>query len=360
MSSHSTKQAKIMSAISHGWRPEGGPVSRIPVKVAKEFHAADKGHKYGKGRAVGGVAPMMSQAFNSSGVVPGVGAMSAAAQPQTPTGTPGMGTSYGAPAVQPRPTTSLPSTPAPAPVGPPVQQMPGPVGPPVQQMPGPVGPPVQQMPGPVGTMPAVASGIMPNYAMPSGAAVQQGLSSYMMPDQQTSPGISPFVATPQPPGMSAPMGGARPLKRGGIAESPTHPDGKMTTGPLVSAVPGRTDLHFTHVPSGSYVIPADIVSKWGEGNTLAGIANLHKLFRLNTPGAKIDPSRDPHIGKPVKVKLAGGEIVVPPHNVLETMQRLGNKKLTLDEAHRAFDVWVKDQRKKLIKTLKSLPGPARD
>ncbi len=46
MPSHSVKQAKVMSAIAHGWHPSG---LDIPVKVAKEFHAADAGHKYGKG-----------------------------------------------------------------------------------------------------------------------------------------------------------------------------------------------------------------------------------------------------------------------------------------------------------------------
>ena len=48
MPSSSSQQAKTMSAIAHGWRPTGSAAG-IPVKVAKEFHAADKGHKYGKG-----------------------------------------------------------------------------------------------------------------------------------------------------------------------------------------------------------------------------------------------------------------------------------------------------------------------
>src|SRR6266446_1346905 len=46
MPSHSVKQAKVMSAIAHGWHPSG---LDIPLKVAREFHAADAGHKYGKG-----------------------------------------------------------------------------------------------------------------------------------------------------------------------------------------------------------------------------------------------------------------------------------------------------------------------
>lgn len=58
MPSHSVKQAKTMSAIAHGWKPKGSAAG-IPVKVAKEFHAADKGRKYGKGRpGAGGPDPM--------------------------------------------------------------------------------------------------------------------------------------------------------------------------------------------------------------------------------------------------------------------------------------------------------------
>lgn len=46
MPSSSPKQAKVMSAIAHGWKPTG-KAADIPVKVAKEFHAADAGKKYG-------------------------------------------------------------------------------------------------------------------------------------------------------------------------------------------------------------------------------------------------------------------------------------------------------------------------
>jgi len=35
-----------MSAIAHGWHPTG-KAADIPVSVAKEFHQADAGKKYG-------------------------------------------------------------------------------------------------------------------------------------------------------------------------------------------------------------------------------------------------------------------------------------------------------------------------
>lgn len=48
MPSHTVKQAKTMSAIAHGWKPKGSAAG-IPVKVAKEFHSADAGKRYGAG-----------------------------------------------------------------------------------------------------------------------------------------------------------------------------------------------------------------------------------------------------------------------------------------------------------------------
>jgi len=48
MPSSTDKQAKVMSAIKHGWKPKG-KAAGIPKKVAEEFHAADAGTKYGKG-----------------------------------------------------------------------------------------------------------------------------------------------------------------------------------------------------------------------------------------------------------------------------------------------------------------------
>lgn len=146
----------------------------------------------------------------------------------------------------------------------------------------------------------------------------------------------------------------------------------MTKGTLLSAVPGRTDAHFTHVPSGSYVIPADIVSGRGEGNTIAGAAALHKLFRMG-PHSGVHPtgasgefkkflklskggtaaSNGAHVGKPVRVNLAGGEIVVPPENLMSTVHP------NLKTAHDAMDKWVLSERDKLKRTLAGLPGPVK-
>jgi 8-oxo-dGTP pyrophosphatase MutT (NUDIX family) len=50
------------------------------------------------------------------------------------------------------------------------------------------------------------------------------------------------------------------------------------TGPIHSSVAGRTDHLPIHVPTGAYVIPADIVSGMGEGNTIAGFKHMRRMF----------------------------------------------------------------------------------
>ena len=53
---------------------------------------------------------------------------------------------------------------------------------------------------------------------------------------------------------------------------------KFHVGPIHSHVAGRTDHLPITVPSGSYVLPADIVSAGGEGNTIAGFKVLRRTF----------------------------------------------------------------------------------
>lgn len=170
-----------------------------------------------------------------------------------------------------------------------------------------------------------------------------------------------------------PLGLGKPVDSvsGVAAPLPGGKKPKMTLGAILSPVPGRTDAHFTHVPSGSYVIPADIVSGRGEGNTIAGAKALERLFKMGPYGTK--PSaikggagapRRPQMRadggevespdhEPVRVNLAGGEIVVPPENLLEVIHP------DLKTAHEIMDKWVLNERKKLRKTLAKLPGPVK-
>ena len=143
---------------------------------------------------------------------------------------------------------------------------------------------------------------------------------------------------------------------------------KTFAGPLHSHVPGRTDHLPMHVASGSYVLPADVVSGYGEGNTMAAFKVLRRLFgglpyeNSDTPyGQSGTPYNEPLSPKAsggaasgVPVVVAGGEYVLSPKQVA----MVGNG--DLDTGHRVLDQFVLRSRKKLIHTLKNLPGPKKD
>jgi hypothetical protein len=127
--------------------------------------------------------------------------------------------------------------------------------------------------------------------------------------------------------------------------------GSTHTGPIHSPVAGRTDHLNMHVPSGAYVIPADIVSALGEGNTMAGFRAVKMMFR---GAGNMATGGEAETGEPVPIVAAGGEYVLSPQEVLWA------GKGDMDVGHRALDEWVKGTRAELIQTLKKLPGPKRD
>lgn len=133
-------------------------------------------------------------------------------------------------------------------------------------------------------------------------------------------------------------------------------------GPIHSAVAGRTDHLPMHVPSGAYVLPADIVSAMGEGNTAAGFKVAKDMF-----GQSFYASAQPGSGMPygvtaphragggaVPIVAAGGEFVIHPVDA----ERVG--KGSLDDGHRILDEFVKKMRSSTIRTLSGLPGPKKD
>lgn len=142
-------------------------------------------------------------------------------------------------------------------------------------------------------------------------------------------------------------------------------------GMIKSPIPGRTDKIPASVSPGAYVIPADIVSGLGQGNTDAGGQILSQMFSRGPFGmkpAKVGAAARRKTGKLPKgskinfkaeggstdgipVIVAGGEYIIPP----EVVTDLGNG--NMDEGHRVLDKFVKHSRKELIKTLKKLPGP---
>ena len=142
---------------------------------------------------------------------------------------------------------------------------------------------------------------------------------------------------------------------------------KIHVGPIRSPVAGRTDHLPMHVHSGSYVIPADIISAMGEGNTEAGFKVANTIF-TTMPDMKGMPGMDAQLGlqqkasggkifpsaPPVPIVAAGGEYVIHPEDVT----RIGGG--NIDRGHRELDSFVKMMRAKTVQTLRKLPGPKKD
>ena len=176
------------------------------------------------------------------------------------------------------------------------------------------------------------------------------------------------------------------MKSGGTVDRAVHLAKKDAMpchyGTINMAVGGRTDHIPMNVLEGSYVLPADIVSGLGEGNTLAGSKILDSMFGMGPFGQKppqfhANP-RFPESGykahssspyeppkfqanggrttarKPVPIIAAGGEYVVHP----EVVTKLGQG--DMDSGHQYLDNFVKYVRKETAKTLQNLPGPRKD
>lgn len=157
-------------------------------------------------------------------------------------------------------------------------------------------------------------------------------------------------------------------------------------GIIQSEIPGRTD----HIPlspaAGSYVIPADVMSGIGEGNSLAGARLMDEILHSGPYGIAMGGGRStnrfPSPPRPsamarggeaknplrtmdasdkrapgtVPIMAAGGEYVLGP-DIVKNHPLLGNG--DLKRGHKILDAWILHERKKHIKTLSKLPGPAR-
>jgi hypothetical protein len=98
---------------------------------------------------------------------------------------------------------------------------------------------------------------------------------------------------------------------------------------LHSSIAGRTDRIPATVPPNSFILPADVVSGAGQGNSLAGANILSEALKLGPYGTKLPAHSNraahlpnpPHLAKggdsDAKVLLAGGELAVPPWRVEE-------------------------------------------
>ena len=151
---------------------------------------------------------------------------------------------------------------------------------------------------------------------------------------------------PRDQAIAAALNTARRSATGGAQNSENASTlGKVFSGAIMSPVAGRTDHLPIHVLSGSYVIPADIVSAMGEGNTAAGFKVAKAIF---TSPQQRYPSAD---SETIPVIVAGGEFILTPDDVI----RIGEG--SMEDGHKILDEFVKAYRAKTIETLKKLPGP---
>lgn len=148
-----------------------------------------------------------------------------------------------------------------------------------------------------------------------------------------------------------------------------HPGGLIH-----STTAGRTDRLPMSVASNSYVMPADVVSGLGQGNTLAGAKVLESALRIGPYGTHLPkgggggghgiprppspyrfaaPERLERGGdvKRTSILAAGGEYVVNPEHV----ERLGGGDMR--KGHNLLDGFVKTVRAHTIRLMRKLPGP---
>lgn len=212
-------------------------------------------------------------------------------------------------------------------------------------------------------MPIAQGGLAPTTQTPMNTPAAPASSS--MPAPTPSP-MQPFTKASMP-SMQTQWLKARPtaMAAGGGAEGGSGGMTKLHVGPIHSSVAGRTDHLPMHVPSGSYVIPADIISAMGEGNTMAGFKHMRRMFGGTPYGAgdgiygQGDGPYGETVGKSaggatesVPIVAAGGEYVLSPHQV-QHVAGAGD----LERGQRVLDEWVKRMRKQTVKTLQKLPGP---
>jgi len=265
----------------------------------------------------------------------------------------------------------------------------------------------------------LSSGLMPvpqvgNYTMDlnTGAltpATQAALQTYAqrgLPITGVPAAAASGVATPasgQPIDLSSysgsggeGAGGGSGYAQGGIPTSAEmapwyvrHAVSEMNapSGLVHTAGAGRTDNVPLSVAAGSHVIPADVMSGLGQGNTLAG-AHAMSMAVGSGPGGISLPRGPVHSTIPRPPSLTGQHFarggdpqweghpikvvrgsVSPEHGGIKCVVAGGEWILSPDEVNRvtyqgkkghdAVDAWILDRRRETVKKTKALPGPVK-
>lgn len=137
---------------------------------------------------------------------------------------------------------------------------------------------------------------------------------------------------------------ARDIQRAGMIHSPTA---------------GRADKLPMGVKAGSFIVPADVVSGLGQGNSMAGGNALSRMMKMGPFGSGVaSPPKGRRgfadggdVAPTADIMASGGEFIVPPDRVAE----IGGG--DINKGHDILDSMVAQTRKKTIKTLRKLPKP---
>jgi hypothetical protein len=202
---------------------------------------------------------------------------------------------------------------------------------------------------------------------PQGQVAQRVLSqkrilSAQQPEAKQSGAAGGFgVGLPEPYAL----GGV--LKPGGGLEMPER--GIPSGGFLHTAGPGRTDNINIKPHADSYVVPADVVSGLGQGNSLAGAKALEGAMNSAPYGVKMPSAHIGHrMGRPrmpgfghnsggevqrVPIVAAGGEYVLTPDQV----KVIGHG--DIKRGHEILDAFCLHIRKRTISEMKHLKPPVK-
>lgn len=211
--------------------------------------------------------------------------------------------------------------------------------------------------------------------------------------------------------MSARGGALRRAPGGDVSASEGEPSwtrsaaneiNRPESGFLSGSSMGRADAVSTTAPAGAYILPADVISGLGEGNSLAGARAVEEMLASGPWGTpKVRPHGgsgpprapavkipNPEVGqmeakgggvkgpaptKRVPVLLSHGEfqigvphvIQIGRHFLMDHAKKSGKNgaiptpQQSLKAGHKILDAFVLDQRKQHIAKLKSLPGPVK-
>ena len=152
-----------------------------------------------------------------------------------------------------------------------------------------------------------------------------------------------FPKLPKPPQMTKPP--KLTMKGGGeVDKERTEP---FSHGPIIGTSGGTADKVNTKVADNSFIITSRVTAALGDGNTLAGMAKLHRMFPP-PKAAKGDNKNG------VDVALSDGEVPIHPYWV----KKIGNG--DYDRGHRILKTFSEHIIHQEIEKLKHLPSPTLD